>query len=266
VKPLDHALRAYRWICRPLARRLIRGRDRSRLAARLADLPQDSGPPVFVIVVPNTLGWLEPCLKLVPREVAVVLIANGLSRRERRLLAAGFPDRLQFALSAPPGAYAKHGTVLDLLVAAAPGDFVLLDHDCYVFDRSLFAAPEWRDDEFLAAVDAPGFFTINAGTGLRFPRTHFLIVRRDRFRELAERHGVGCEKVERTPERVRGLIAGVGLGDHNFPPARMPFFDTLQLAMAVAFAREWKVRWLGVTDEGIAHIGGTARERNQPVP
>lgn len=260
----DQLLRAYRRLVRPLDRRLIRGRDGRRLLRLLAEIPPNDRLPVFIVVVPRTLGWLEPCLKLVPKDVEVVLMTNGLSRAERCRLAAEFPERRQFALSVLPGSFAKHGTVLDLIVSAAQGDFALLDHDCYVFNPELFSPIAWGDRDFLAAVDVPGFFTINAETGLRFPRTHFLVVRRERLAELGDRFAIGCEKAERTPAEVREQLAAIGLGDDNFPPARMAFYDTLQLAMSVGFALGWTVRHLPASPEDICHIGGTARQLNQP--
>jgi len=269
VAPRSWAVRAYRRLARPVGRLAIRTRDRRRLAALLARLRASPGwrgdrLPVFVVVVPNTLGWLEPCVKLVPPEVPLLLVANGLAGAERRELAAVAPGRPVLALSVLPGAFAKHGTVLDLLAAAAGSDFILLDHDCYVFDGSLFDRVAWRDGEILAAIDRPGFYTVNAASGLRFPRTHFLVVRREALLELRARHGVGCEKATRTPRRLADLLARVGLGDHNFPPHRMPFYDTLQLAMAVAFAEGRRVRWLPVAADGISHVGGTARRLNDP--
>jgi hypothetical protein len=190
------------------------------------------------------------------------LVANGVPRRELRRLTDRFPDRPLFSLTVPAGTFARHGTVLDLLVTAVPGDFAVLDHDCYVFDRRLFEPVVWEKGEFLAAIDRPGFYTVNAASGLRFPRTHFLVVRRERLLDLRRRHGVGCEKAIRTPRGVRRLLAGIGLGDHNFPPSSMPFYDTLQLAVAVGLAEAWSVRLLPVEEDGIAHIGGTAKARN----
>ena len=261
---LDQLIRAYRGAARPLDRQLIRWRDRRRLERLLAGVAAGDYLPVFVVVVPRTLGWLEPCLKLVPDEVPLVLVTNGLSGAESRRLAIEFPGRPQFPLSVIPGSFAKHGTVLDLLVGAANSDFVVLDHDCYVFDAELFRPVLWRGDEFLAAVDVAGFFTINAATGLKFPRTHFLVLRRDRLVELRERFGVGCEKAESTPHAVAELLRAIGIGDHNFPPARMTFYDTLQLAMSAGFALGWSVRQFSASPEDIAHIGGTARQLNQP--
>lgn len=264
MTPLDRARRIGRATLRPLARALIRRRDAGRLRVFVAAHWDGAGLPVFVVVVPRTLGWLEPCLRLIPPDVPLFLVGNGLRRRERRRLARRFPERPFFALSVPPGTYVRHGTVLDLLVAACPADFAILDHDCYVFDRTLLEPVAWEAEEFLAAVDAPGFHSINPATGLRFPRTHFLVLRREWFRDLRRRHGVGCEKATRTPARVAALLAGIGLGDHNFPPARMPFYDTLQLAMAVAFAEGARVRRLAAGEESITHIGGTARALNDP--
>jgi len=243
---------------------LVSARDRHRLRRLLSETWNGERPPIFVVVMPKILGWLEPCLKLVPAEVPLHLICNGVSKREVASLAQRFPSRRVFSLSVLPGSFVRHGTVLDLIVGASRGDFFLLDHDCYVFEPALFEPVDWLPDEFLAFADLPGFFTINQATGLKFPRTHFLAMRRDKMLELRSRCGVGCEKANRTPKRVVERLAGIGLGDGNFPPARMRFYDTLQLAMAVAFAEGWKVRALPAEKGSIAHIGGTARARNRP--
>lgn len=257
------ALRGYRALTRPLLRWRLRTRDTERLVRLLAERWDGLRPPVFIIVMPKTLGWLEPCLKLIPPQVPVFLVGNGVSAGERQRIAQLFPLRPWLGLFVPPGSYAKHGTVLDLILTATTDDFILLDHDCYVFDPALFDPVVWRADEFLAAVDLPGFFTHNQSSGLKFPRTHFLVLRRERMVELRSSYGIGCEKVTRTPRRMVTTLARVGLGDHNFPPARMKFYDTLQLLMAAAFAEGWVVRELAVEREGIAHIGGTARWMNQ---
>jgi len=70
-------------------------------------------------------------------------------------------------------------------------------------------------DEFVAAVNLPGFFTLNEASGLEFPRTHFLVLRRERLIELRSKYGIGCEKVTRTPRRVATALARIGLGDSD---------------------------------------------------
>ena len=88
---------------------------------------------------------------------------------------------------------------------------------------------------------------------------------------LVSRTGLGeCLRSTFRPPALRAVcivlvISAIGLGNHNFPPARMEFFDTLQLAMSVAFAKGWVVRTLPVEEGGIAHIGGTARQSYRPT-
>ncbi len=219
---------------------------------------------MFVVVVPGTLGWLEPCLKLLPPDAAVRLVANGVGGTEVDRLTALSPAHPLFSLSVLPGSFAKHGTVLDLLLHGVDGDFALLDHDCYLFDATLLERIDWAENEFVGAVHQRGFVTVNGASGLVFPRTHFLALRGEKLRTLALRHGLSCEKATTTPARVASLLAEVGIGDDNFPPPHMPFYDTLQLLMAVAFAEGLKVRWLTTAEDGICHVGGTARAINQP--
>ncbi len=237
-------------------------RDRRRLRHWLGGggaLRGGRGLPTFVVVVPGTLGWLRPCLRLLPPELPLRLIVNGLGGDELRELRAIAPDTPIFRLSVVRGAIARHGAVLDLLLRELPLDFAILDHDCYVFDPTLFDAVTWEADEVVAGIRRQGFVMVNPASGRTFPRTHFLVLRGERLRAIADRHGIGCGKATRTPPAVAPLLAGIGIGDHNFPPPHLPFYDTLQLLLAVAFAEGGEVRWLPVAADGIRHIGGTAR-------
>ena len=101
----DNLIRAYRWLVRPINRWSMGRRDRRRLTRWIARSPVRKRLPVFVVVMPRTLGWLEPCLKLVPADVPLVLVTNGLSRAERRRLEDGYPGRAQFPLSLLPGSH-----------------------------------------------------------------------------------------------------------------------------------------------------------------
>jgi hypothetical protein len=154
-----------------------------------------------------------------------------------------------------------HGTVLNLLVRGVAAPFGVLDHDCYVFDETLLAGLACGERELALGIDLPGFVTWNERAGLRLPRTHWLFLNAPLLRSVMAHHAVDCEKATRTPRPLAPLLAAVGLGDHNFPPPHLPFYDTLQLLLAVGIAEGATVRYLSTGPEGIAHLGGATRQQ-----
>lgn len=216
----------------------------------------------FVIAVPRSLGLLEPCLKLVPEGVPLALVVNGMPAAEEQALTRLLPATPRFRLSAVPGSWWEHGAVLDLLTDAVDRPFGLLDHDCYVMDGSIFERLELGERDLLAAPDVPGFFRLNEASGLRFPRTHFLYLNAPLVREVRRRHGISCRKATRTPAGLREPLAALGLGDHNFPPHPMRFWDTLQLVTAAGLADGLGWRWLPVEEGSLVHFGAATRQKN----
>ncbi len=250
--------RVWNQVARPLNRHRLRA-FRPVLSGRLGRARGVA--PVFVVAVSGTVGWLEPCLKLVPPARPLWVFDNGLTPGERKWVRSLKLPRAPRLVRLPvlPATLAPHGTVLDLLFASAAGDFVLLDHDCYVLEPALFEPPEWDEREMVAGIDRQGFVMINAAADLKYPRSHFLVVRGDAVRALMKSHAVGCEKATSTPAHLASLVGSIGIGDHNFPPPHLAFYDTLQLLWSVGFADGWSVRWRAADEGAISHVGGTTR-------
>ncbi len=188
------------------------------------------------------------------------VVGNGAEREERARFARAFPDIPRFELPVLPGTLWSHGTALTLLVRGVAGPFGIVDHDCYVFDEGLFAELECAERELSLAIDLPAFFTWNHRARLRLPRTHWLFLNPPLLRDLMRRHGIDCEKATSTPRQVAPLLAGLGIGDDNFPPSHLTFYDTLQLLLAVGLAEGSTVRYRSVPSDGIVHFGGATRQ------
>lgn len=216
----------------------------------------------FVIAVPRSLRLLEPCLKLVRGHVSLALVVNGMGVAEEEGLGRAFPDLPRFRISTVPGTWWEHGAVIDLLADEVERPFGLLDHDCYVMDPSIFGRLQLGERDLLAVPDAPGFWRRNEASGLRFPRTHFLYLNAPHLRELRRRDALSCRKATRTPARLREPLAALGLGDHNFPPHPMRFWDTLQLVMAAGLADGLAWRFLPVAEGSLVHFGAATRQKN----
>ncbi|MEZ5331421.1 MAG: hypothetical protein R2991_05090 [Thermoanaerobaculia bacterium] len=246
--------RAGRWVGRVVLGPSTRRRF-SPFAARHA--PDGT---FFVIAVPRSLGLLEPCLKLVRGHVSLALIVNGLPAAEEEALARLVPEAPRFRLSTVPGSWWEHGAVLDLLSDGVAGAFGLLDHDCFVLDPSVLDGLRPDDGELLAAPDVAGFWGLNEASGLRFPRTHLVMLDAPRVRGVRRRHGISCRKAARTPARLRGPLRALGLGDHNLPSPALGFWDTLQLVMAAGLADGLRWRLQPVPEGSLVHFGGATRK------
>ena len=257
---MSRAVAAWRRVGRWVGRRWL-GPATARRFAGFAARHVEEGT-FFVIAVPRSLSLLEPCLKLVRERLPLALVVNGMEAAEEAALGRAFPEVQRFRLSTVPGTWWDHGAVLDLLSDGAERPFGLLDHDCYVMDPTVFGRLELGQRDLLAAPDVEGFFRLNEASGLRFPRTHFLYLNAPLVRAVRRRHGISCRKATKTPPGLRAPLAALGLGDHNFPPHPMPFWDTLQLVMAAGLADGYAWRWVPVEDGALVHFGAATRQKN----
>ena len=250
-------LRAYRVLARRMNRSAVFRRRNARTLDRLhaGDARYRAGGHFYVIVMPGTLHFLVPCLALLPSDLAVVLVCNGAVRWERELLKRKFPRLPMIELSRMPETSLTHGDVITLLLCANAGNFGLLDHDCYVFDRAVFdsLAPGPRD--CLSAV----FGGISARTGLPYPETYLLYLNTQVLCGIMRRYNVEARIYPVAPARVRDLLARIGIGPGVYVKENKRFFDTLHLMLALAGAEGFEVAFLhGADERAIAHIGGTS--------
>lgn len=81
-----------------------------------ARLPRRDGR-FYLIVMPGTLHFLIPCLRLIPEQVPVILLGNGIRSWEKDILLQLYPALPLFQLATLPCSSLEHGAVLDLLLA-----------------------------------------------------------------------------------------------------------------------------------------------------
>jgi hypothetical protein len=241
--PMNRAL-PFRWLNERALRRLHAGNPRH------AD-----GGHFYVIVMPGTLHFLLPCLALLPADLRVSLLANGARAFELRQLAASFPALPIARLASMPGTSLTHGDVITLLLNSNTGNFGLLDHDCYIFDRAVFTELAPGPKQCLTAV----FGGVSEKTGLTYPETFFLYLNTPVLREIMSRYAVDARIYRAAPARVRPIIERVGLGQGVFYKDYLTFFDTLHLLLGLAVAGGFGLRFLQHVDQrAIAHVGGTS--------
>ena len=254
--PLLAALRGYRKLAYavndgPLQRWVTAARFQ-RFQARLAC---HSGGHFYVIVMPQTLHFLLPCLGLVAADVRVVLLLNGARRWEAQLLRARWPGLPQFRVATLPHSSSGHGAMINLLLRHNEHDFGLLDHDLYLFDRTVLTQLRFADREFLLCLLGDA----SADGKWVYPLTHFLYFRMAPLRDLMQRYGVGAQIYRRVPEPARSRLRALGLRDGETLKSHHDFFDTLHVLLALAYADGLEVGQIALAaDDGVCHLGGTS--------
>ena len=208
----------------------------------------------YVIVMPDTLHYLAPCLRQLPESVPVILLFNGAARWERRWLRREFPGRPAHRLRALPRSSISHGGVISLLLRCNEGSFGLLDHDLYVFDPGIFQRLSLREGQCMKAV----FRDTSQRTGLVYPHTWFLFLNAPLLRDLMRRHRVSARIYRREPARLRRSLAVLGLGGGTYLKDYLDFFDTLQLLLALAWSEGAEVAWEEIAPGALSHLGGTS--------
>jgi hypothetical protein len=236
-------------------RRFLDGSNRRRLrafvAARLGQRPGH----YFLIVMPRTLHFLLPCLKLLPKELSVTLVANGAQPWELSLLESRYPDRPIVRLATLPGSSIAHGDMIDMMLEASDEPFGILDHDIYVFDPSIFARLQPRERECM--VGAMG--DLSRRTGLAYPLTHLLVFNTPVLRELMSRFGVSARMYRKLPTQVKSKLANLRLSDGAPLKDYHGFFDTGHVLLGLGYAEGFAPRIERTArDSDIVHVGGTS--------
>lgn len=254
--PIAAARRVYRRIAVGVNGRLLNplSNDR-RFQAFEASLPETSSKRFFVIVMPGVLHFLLPCLRLIPTSIDIVFIHNGSTRDEEDVLARLYPRHPSFRLTSLPGSALAHGDVLTLLLRHSSDDFGIIDHDLYVFDRTVFDRLAFAQGEVLLGL----FGGANEEAGLDYPHTFFLYFRVEAMRNLMERHGVTAGLYRRAPRRLRARLAGIGIRPGQTLKNYLHFYDTLQLLVAIAYSEGLRPGFIPLADPTDAvHVGGTS--------
>ncbi len=227
-----------------------------RFAAFVAGHPACGDlPRYYVIVMPDTLHFLLPCLALVACELDIVLLLNGARDWEAEVLRRRWPQLPQFRMATLPASSVSHGHAINMLLRCADDRFGLLDHDLYVFDRSLLARLDPAADELMVGVVGD----TSADGRWSYPLTHLLMLNAVLLRDLIDRYRVGAESCRRPPLRVRRKLAEIGLREQEFLKDYHDFFDTLHVLLALGFAEGKRAaRIETASEEGIWHVGGTS--------
>lgn len=234
--------------------------DRARFTSALttSDAGEASSPPAFVIVMAYAVHIGDLALRYLSGHVPVWVIGNGLSAWEADAMKARHGDRL-ITLSQTY----EHAEIIDTLTDMLPAPFWLVDHDCYVLDRSALQAA-WGD-----LADRAGeawFSTTNAAAGRSVPETFLLRLNPTVIRRLKRRYGVSARKYwwGTLPPAAADRLRAAGLSEASMPEASKDYFDTLRVLALLAeadgagFGISRDYRAACARHKDVIHIGSTS--------
>ena len=102
---------------------------------QIADLQKLKGP-FFMIGIPGSLHIMALSTKLIPSEVDLVLILNGMDEWEQNWATQNINTKAIIKLSTK--LIIPHSKVLDMLFDNLTNLFGILDYDCFVFNPTIF--------------------------------------------------------------------------------------------------------------------------------
>ena len=183
----------------------------------------------YIIVVPKTLDMLECCLTLLPRNLRLFLILNGLHPWEQEFLNRVYPNIPKFVLETNNRPI-LHDRVLDLLMECNNFNFGIMDQDCFVLDGRFFSRLQIADNEFAISP----FSNLNDKSNITFPRTYFLLFNTSVIHHIRREYNLSFKRCWTIPSRLEPQLMALNLGYHNFPHDSLNYFDNFQLIWAVA--------------------------------
>jgi len=216
---------------------------------RQHSLQQSSGH-YYIIVVPNALHLLLPCVMLL-KTIRIVFIVNGANRKDVSHLVTKFPTFPHFRLYTMPWSYYTHGKVLNLLFAANHGNFGIVDHDLFLFRSQILQDIQLDDKTALAHI----YSHTNPKTGLSFPTTHFMYFNTPLLKNLMHRYRISALHTHIIPKKISKQIESLGFSYDNLPKSWLKYFDTMQIMIAMCHYDGCAFRQLELAADESVHIG-----------
>lgn len=216
------------------------------------DNPPDASGHYYVIVMPNTLHYLIPCLQLIPTEISLFLVFNGAQAWERAKLKALFKNRPCVKLVTLPFSSVNHGPVINLFLHQNHSNFGIIDHDLYIFDEQLLRQRDFTNKQSMRAV----FKGVNQISGLTYPHTFFLYFNTQVLKQIMQKYEVDARIYYQVDALTSQTLEKVGLGGGAYIKEYINYFDTLHVILGLSYAQKLEVDYVNTRD--VFHLGGTS--------
>lgn len=210
----------------------------------------------YIIVVPNTLHFLDLCLKLLPENYTPTLLINGAAPWEVEYLKRHHARFPQIALwGATSSQLWAHGEVLDLLLESNEEPLTVIDHDCFILDPHVLELLRFDQENDFAV--AP-FTYENIPAGILFPSTFLMVLNPPILNKVRKQYGISSGVAYSIPESLIEPLRRIGIGTHNYPYPTFNHFDTWQLLSSAAIAEQLAFSRPSIVQSQLVHISCTS--------
>ena len=198
------------------------------------------GCPVVIVAVPASVYLVKLCASLVPEDIPVKIVCNGLDSYERTWIAENLCQHEQVSC----GKMLLHSKVIDLVVDNADKQVIFLDFDCFVFERDFFyALQESTRQKFAASI----FSNPHTSPPVKIPETFCFSVNVPKLRVVMDKYGVdsSLKKYDELTEKTKTALRSIGIDDQNMPEKHKPYFDTFRLIYLLALVDGLNCEFIG---------------------
>lgn len=189
------------------------------------------GCPVVIIAVPASVYLVKLCASLVPEDIPVKIVCNGLDSYERTWIAKNLSQHEQVSCKR----MLQHSKVIDHVVDVADQQVIFLDFDCFVFECDFFYALQKATKQELAA---SMFSNPHTSPPVEIPETFCFSVNIPILRAIMKKYEVDTSmiKYEELNEKTKTALRTIGVDAQSMPEKHKPYFDTFRLVYLLALA------------------------------
>ena len=215
--------------------------------------------PLFVIAIPGSIHLVSLCTRFIPKDVNIVLVANGLDTWEFNWLNEHKGRSPIYRLSR----IIEHGRLIDILLNHYKQPFSILDYDCFVFEKTIFYEMQQISPETMLN---SLFCYQNADLNLPIPETFFLSLNPAILTKIQKKYHVGSRIInfDEIPNTAKKQLAKIRITKTSMPEPYKKYFDTLRLIYCLGISEGFKGNFIkqlptvSLPSDIIYHVGGSS--------
>jgi len=194
--------------------------------------------PFFIISIPGSLCLVDLCLKFLPKEQDVVIVANGLEKTELNWIKENLETdeiiKIKWTVD--------HGAALDLLFDCYDKNFGIIDYDCFVLDASYL--DEMKKIDINSMMNAL-FIYENRKLNLDIPKTYILFFNNEIIRKIKQKFKVNSRIIHyrKLTNQVKKKLLTLGIDQYNHIDHKN-YFDTLRVIYLLGLTEGYRCNYL----------------------
>lgn len=195
--------------------------------------------PIVVVAVPGSVYLVNLFVSLVPPELPVIIVDNGLDAFEKTWLST-HTNGCDIAATQK---MLPHSTIIDVLLNHKWDSVTLLDFDCFVLNSDLFHRLRGGLD---SAMMASLFKNPHTFSPLEIPETFCLSLNVPIIKTVIKKYNVDASLVtfKQLTKKVKTALQKVDVTEGNLPEKYKPYLDTLRLIYLLGRAEGYRCNFV----------------------